>query len=173
MSETRVVPWQDGEPAPEALLAAMRSRRPGGELIGIDRVLLRSEPLATGWNELLRRVRADFSLPLVHRELIMLRVAVLNGADFEWNVHYPAYLAAGGTRAQSEALKEAEINSQLFDNAECALIRLTDQSTRQVHVDADVIAELKSHFGERQTVEAVATAAAYNMVSRFLVALGI
>ncbi|WP_244139172.1 MULTISPECIES: carboxymuconolactone decarboxylase family protein [Burkholderia] len=97
MSNVRVVPWQDGEPAPKILLAAMRARRPGGELIGIDRVLLRSAPLATGWNELLRRVRADFSLPLVHRELIMLRVAVLNGADFEWNVHYPAYLAAGGT----------------------------------------------------------------------------
>ncbi|MCA8157861.1 carboxymuconolactone decarboxylase family protein [Burkholderia contaminans] len=173
MAETRVVPWRDGEPAPEALLAAMRARRPGGELIGIDRILLRSEPLATGWNELLRRVRADFSLPLVHRELIMLRVAVLNAAAFEWDVHYPAYLAAGGTRAQGEALKAVEMDSRLFSDAECALIRLTDQSTRQVRVDADVIAELKSHFGEKETVEAVATAAAYNMVSRFLVALGI
>ncbi len=173
MSNVRVVPWQDGEPAPEALLAAMRARRPGGELIGIDRVLLRSEPLAAGWNELLRRVRADFSLPLVLRELIMLRVAVLNGADFEWHVHYPAYLAAGGTRAQSEALRAAEVDSRLFGDAERALIRLTDQSTRQVRVDADVIAELTLHFGETQTIEAVATAAAYNMVSRFLVALGI
>ncbi|WP_321803455.1 carboxymuconolactone decarboxylase family protein [Burkholderia sp. BCC1988] len=173
MSDVRVVPWQDGEPAPEILLAAMRARRPGGELIGIDRVLLKSEPLATGWNELLRRVRADFSLPLVHRELIMLRVAALNGADFEWNAHYPAYLAAGGTHAQSEALKGVRVDSTLFGAAECALIRLTDQSTRHVNVDADVIAELKSYFGERQTVEAVATVAAYNMVSRFLVALAI
>ncbi|MBU9133441.1 carboxymuconolactone decarboxylase family protein [Burkholderia multivorans] len=173
MSDARVAPWQDGEPAPETLLAAMRARRPNGELIDIDRVLLRSEPLATGWNELLRRVRADFSLPLVHRELIMLRVAVLNGAKFEWNVHYPAYLAAGGTPAQSEALKCVEVSDRLFSAAEYALIRLTDQSTRHVSVDAGVIAELKSHFGEVQTVEAVATAAAYNMVSRFLVALAI
>lgn len=50
---------------------------------------------------------------------------------------------------------------------------LTDQSTRNVEVHESVIEKLKSLFGERQTVEAVATVAAYNMVSRFVVALAI
>lgn len=63
--------------------AGMRGRRPGSELIGIDRVLLRSVPLATGWNGLLGRVRAEFDLSLEYRELIMLRVAALNRAEFE------------------------------------------------------------------------------------------
>jgi hypothetical protein len=40
-------------------------------------------------------------------------------------------------------------------------------------VDADVIEHLKRLFGEARTVEAVATVAAYTMVSRFLVALAI
>ncbi|GHH91707.1 hypothetical protein [Streptomyces capillispiralis] len=65
MSDVRVTPWQDGSfpaPSPE-LLAGMKARRPGGELIGIDRVLLKSFPLATGWNGL-GRGRADFDLPL-------------------------------------------------------------------------------------------------------------
>ncbi|MDN7682837.1 MULTISPECIES: hypothetical protein [Burkholderia] len=70
-------------------------------------------------------------------------------------------------------MKAPQVSRRWFSVEVCALIRLTDQSTRQVSVDADVIAELKSHFGEVQTVEAVATAAAYNMVSRFLVALAI
>ncbi len=61
MSKTRVTPWQDKDPVPADLLRAMQARRPNGELIGIDRVLLKSVPLATGWNELLSRVRADFS----------------------------------------------------------------------------------------------------------------
>ncbi|AXF26012.1 carboxymuconolactone decarboxylase family protein [Burkholderia pyrrocinia] len=173
MSKVRVVPWQDGEPVPQALLAGMRARRPNGELIGIDRVLLRSVPLATGWNELLRRVRTEFSLALQYRELIMLRVAVLNEAGFEWDVHYPAYLDAGGTDEKAGALKAARPDETLFDERECALIRLADQSTRQVAVDADIIDGLKAFFGEQQTVEAVATVAAYNMVSRFLVALAI
>ncbi|WP_306317468.1 MULTISPECIES: carboxymuconolactone decarboxylase family protein [unclassified Streptomyces] len=175
MSDPRVTPWQDGvQPAPPAeLLTEMRGRRPNGELIGIDRMLLRSFPLAKGWNELLGRVRADFDLDLEHRELIMLRVAVLNGAEFEWGVHYPAYLDAGGTEEKAVALKDADTVAGLFDEEERTLLALTDQSTRQVEVDAEVIEKLKKLFGEARTVEAVATVAAYNMVSRFLVALAV
>lgn len=173
MNNPRITPWRDSDPAPAELVAAMQARRPNDELIGIDRVLLKSFPLATGWNELLRRVRADFSLPLAYRELMMLRVAVLNGADFEWGVHHPAYLQAGGTEEKCEALKAHRVTSTLFDDRELALIALTDQSTRQVAVDASLIEALKQQFGETATVEAVATVAAYNMVSRFLVALDI
>ncbi len=150
----------------------MKARRPGGELIGIDRILLKSFPLATGWNELMVRVRQQFSLSLEYRELIMLRVASLNKAEFEWNVHYPAYLDAGGTAEKAAALEPASVSS-LFNETETLLIRLTDQSTHGVVVDADIIDELKRRLGEKETVEAVATVAAYNMVSRFLVALAI
>jgi len=172
MSKVRVQPWQDGDPAPAELLAEMKARRPHGELIGIDRVLLKSFPLATGWNGLLGRVRAQFSLELEYRELIMCRVAVLNRADFEWGVHKPAYLDAGGTEAKCEALRADGIDP-IFNEREAALLTLTDQSTRNVEVDQAVIDTLKTLFGEQQTVEAVATVAAYNMVARFLVRLAI
>lgn len=175
MSDVRVTPWHERDtPAPPTeLLAGMQARRPGGELIGIDRVLLRSFPLATGWNGLLGRVRAEFALSLEYRELIMLRVAVLNKAEFEWGVHYPAYLQAGGTEEKCAAIQAVTVADETFNREERTLITLTDQSTRQVAVDADVIEELKVLFGEEKTVEAVATVAAYNMVSRFLVALAI
>lgn len=174
MTQPRVTPWNAEEfPAPpDDLLSGMQARRPNGELIGIDRMLLRSTPLATGWNGLLGRVRADFGLDLEYRELIMLRVAVLNGAEFEWGVHYPAYLDAGGTETKCTLLREQGISKD-FDVRERALLTLADQSTTTVDVEAEVIDELKDLFGEKQTVEAVATVAAYNMVSRFLVALGI
>lgn len=172
MTTPRVTPWQDGEPVGADLLNAMKARRPGGELIGIDRILLKSFPLATGWNELMVRVRQQFSLSLEYRELIMLRVASLNKAEFEWNVHYPAYLDAGGTAEKAAALESASVSS-LFNETETLLIRLTDQSTHGVVVDEDIIDELKRRLGEKETVEAVATVVAYNMVSRFLVALAI
>ena len=172
MTTPRVTPWQDGEPVDKDLLNAMKARRPGGELIGIDRILIKSFPLATGWNELMIRVRQQFSLSLEYRELIMLRVASLNKAEFEWNVHYPAYLDAGGTAEKAAALEPASVSS-LFNETETLLIRLTDQSTQGVFVDENIIDELKRRLGEKETVEAVATVATYNMVSRFLVALAI
>lgn len=168
----RVTPWQDGDPVSSELLGAIKARRPGGQLIGIDRILLKSAPLATGWNELLRRVRSEFSLDLELRELIMLRVAVLNGAGFEWGVHLPAYLAAGGSEDKARALR-ADVPPPVFNEVERAVLDLADQSTRDVKVADAVIEKLKSLLGEQQTVEAVATVAAYNMVSRFLVALDI
>lgn len=173
MSKVRVTPWQDNDPVPTELLAAMQARRPGGELIDIDRVLLKSVPLATGWNALMGRVRANFSLELIYLELIMLRVAVLNGAEFEWGVHYPVYLQAGGSEEKAQALKNGVPERSLFNEYEWTLITLSDQSTKNVNVDITVIESLKNLFGETKTVEAVATVAAYNMVSRFLVALGI
>lgn len=169
----RITPWKNSDDAPAELLEEMRGRRPNGELIGIDRLLLKSFPLAKGWNELLGRVRKEFSLPLEYRELIMLRVAVLNQAKFEWDVHYPAYLAAGGTHEKAEALKPANVDHSVFSEEETLLLTLTYQSTKQVAVDEDVVAQLKAKFGDSQAVEAIATVAAYNMVSRFLVALDI
>ena len=118
------------------------------------------------------RVRQQFSLSLEYRELIMLRVASLNKAEFEWNVHYPAYLDAGGTAEKAAALEPASVSS-LFNETETLLIRLNDQSTQGVFVDENIIDELKRRLGEKETVEAVATVATYNMVSRFLVALAI
>ncbi|AUI09844.1 MULTISPECIES: carboxymuconolactone decarboxylase family protein [Stenotrophomonas] len=172
MNSPRITPWQDGDPVPASLLADIQARRPDGQLIGIDRLLLRSAPLAEGWNGLMRRVRAEFELTLEYLELIMLRVAVLNGASFEWDVHYPVYLQAGGTEAKAAALQQPEPDAE-FSSLERLLIELTDQSTRGVVVEATVIEALKQTVGERQAVEAVATVAAYNMVSRFLVALDI
>lgn len=172
MPTPRVIPWRDGDLVDAELLNAIKARRPGGELIGIDRVLLKSFPLATGWNELMVRVRKEFSLSLEYRELIMLRVAWLNKAEFEWNVHYPAYLDAGGTTEKAEALRLSS-TPLVFNDTETLLINLTDQSTFNVMVEEAVIDGLKSLLGETETVEAVATVAAYNMVSRFLVALAI
>ncbi|EMV7410062.1 carboxymuconolactone decarboxylase family protein [Enterobacter soli] len=172
MTTPRVTPWQDGEPVDADLLNAIKARRPGGKLIGIDRILLKSFPLATGWNELMVRIRQEFSLSLEYRELIMLRVAWLNKAEFEWNVHYPAYLGAGGTAEKAEALRLSSA-PHVFNDTETLLIHLTDQSTRSIVVEERVIETLKSLLGEKETVEAVATVAAYNMVSRFLVALAI
>lgn len=172
MNTSRVTPWQDEEPIDADLLNAIKARRPGGKLIDIDRVLLKSTPLATGWNELMVRVRQEFLLSLEYRELIMLRVAWLNKAEFEWNVHYPAYLDAGGTAKKAEALRLSSA-PHIFNDTETLFIQLTDQSTRNVVVEENVIGALKSLLGEKETVEAVATVAAYNMVSRFLVALAI
>jgi len=52
-------------------------------------------------------------------------------------------------------------------------LRLTDAMTRDIDVPEALYDEVKQHFDAQGQIDLVATAAAYNMVSRFLVALQI
>jgi alkylhydroperoxidase family enzyme len=50
---------------------------------------------------------------------------------------------------------------------------MTDHMTRDIEVPSALMQEVTARYGPGQVVELVATVAAYNMVSRFLVALNI
>ena len=161
---------------PREIVDAIRARR-GGTLIALDRMLLHSPPVAMGWNHLLGAVRRDMTLSPRLRELAMCVVAVLNGAEYEWTHHAPLFVEHGGTEEQLEALRDpitALIEEGRFDAAERAAIALSIEMTRGVKVsDATFAAARASLPDDRQTFELVMTIAAYNMVSRVLVATGI
>ena len=161
---------------PPELVAAIRKRR-GGELVNLDRLLLHSPPLAAGWNEMLGRVRTALSLPGRLREIAMCAVATLNHAEYEFHHHAPVLLQEGGTQAQVDALRDpltATGNAALFDDAERATIQLTIEMTRNVQVAPATFESVRKVLpNEQQVVELVAVIAAYNMVSRFLVAFDV
>jgi AhpD family alkylhydroperoxidase len=165
------LPTDVGEPAD--LVAAIRARR-GGKLLELDRVLLRSPPLARGWNAFFGAVRGELSLDAKLRELAIVAVGLLNGAEYEVEQHAPELLRAGGTEAQLAALRRgrgADDGSGAFDETEAAVLLLTFEMTRDVEVNDVTVAAVRDVLGERETVELVAVVAAYNMASRFLVAL--
>ena len=160
---------------PKELVAAIRERR-GGKLINLDRILLHSPPLAAAWNTYLGTIRTRISLSPRLREIAMCGVAILNGAEYEFVHHAPELLKAGGTQAQVDALRDPEraAGSALFDPAEQAAIQLTLEMTRNIVVRDETFAAAAKALGNTQAlVELVATIAAYNMVSRFLVAFDV
>jgi AhpD family alkylhydroperoxidase len=160
---------------PAELVAAVRARR-GGALLHLDRMLLHSPALARGWNGFLREVRGGLSLDPRLRELVICAVALLNDAPYELHHHAPEWLAAGGTRDQLAALERTGAvcwDEPLFDAREQAALRLAAELTRAVAVSDETLAEVRALLGDRETVELVGVVATYNMVSRFLVALGV
>jgi alkylhydroperoxidase family enzyme len=159
---------------PEELVEAVRLRR-GGALSELDRLLLHSPPLTNGWNIYLRAIRTQLRLDPKLREIVMCGVALINGAEYEFTGHLPELLKAGGTREQAEALRDVDAamqNETLFDATQRAVIRLYAEMTRSVKVKNATFDAAKTALGNHQElVELVATIAAYNMVSRFLVAM--
>ena len=167
------VPSDIREPA--ELVDAIRARR-GGQLIHLDRMLLHSIPFARGWNAFLGEVRRNLSVSAKLREIAMCGVAVLNGAEYEFFHHAPELLAAGGTRMQVDALRtiaHADRDLRMFDDIERDVIALTISMTRDIEVPRGILERLQAALGNTAVVELVGVVSAYNMVSRFLLALGV
>lgn len=143
-----------------------------GHVNALYQALLNSAPLAEGWEKLFTAIRNRGSLPAALRELVMLRVAVLNRAPFEFQAHRPIALKVGVTEEKIAALERLEIGEP-FDQAERSILALTDAMTRDVQVSDQVFDAVARRFEPKELVELVATIAAYNMVSRFLEAMRI
>lgn len=150
----------------ERTIAAAR-----GEVMLLYQVLLNSAPLAQGWEQLLTAIRSRSAVPPRLRELVILRVATLNRAPYEFAAHLPHARAAGLPDAAIEAVRGGAAYD--FDAEAREVLALTDAMTRDVQVPDAVMAPILARYEPRVAVELVATVAAYNMVSRFLEALAI
>ena len=165
------IPYADpaSDPATAALAEQIKAER-GGRVLNLYRMLLHSPPMARGWLGLFTAVRQQGILPGRDRELAILRVAVLNGADYEFTQHVPFALKDGLTQDRIDAVKN-DPASKLFTDRDRAVIAYTDAMTRNVRVPDEVFAAVRKIFPERELVELTVTIAGYNLVSRFLEAL--
>jgi len=111
-------------------------------------------------------------------------VAVLNQAPFEFDAHVPNARQAGITDAKMQAVRHWRVQSRdagatgatprvVFSGDEELVLELADTMTRDIEVPDALMERLSARLDARGVVELVATVAAYNMVSRFLVALRI
>jgi alkylhydroperoxidase family enzyme len=163
------------------IVQRVKDRR-GGKLIALDKTLLHAPAVANGWNAFLGAIRTQTSLPDSIREIAICRVAVLNHAWYEWDSHRPILEKSGVLSAEAiESLKErpgangedADAREKMFDEKHLAVLEYTDAMTLGCIVPEPLFQKLKGFFSEKEVVEITSTVAAYNCVSRFLVALDV
>ncbi len=165
------LPYADPSQTGTAPLAA-RIIEERGSLLHLYAMLLHSVPVAEGWLGFLTAIRQHCSLPGSLRELVIIEVAHLNGARYEAEQHAPIALREGLTADQLGSMPNWQ-KSDLFSAAERAALAYCDAMTREIHVAEPVFAAIREQFDNRAIVELTATIGAYNMVSRFLEAIGI
>jgi alkylhydroperoxidase family enzyme len=166
------IPYADPT-APAAAPLVARIVRERGSLLHLYQMLLHSPPLAEGWLHFMTQVRQKLELGGDLRELVIMRIAHLNGAPYEAEQHAPIALREGLSPAQLDALADWERQPAVFTPLQRDVLALADGMTRDVHVADAVVQAVRAALGERGLVELVATIASYNMVSRFLEALQI
>ena len=162
-------------PSSAAAYTQISARRAPQPLQPLDLTLLHSPPVASGWSSFLGAIRTQTSLPASIRELCICRVATLNGAEYEW-VHHIGILRSEGDVGE---VGETEVRSGRrkaggeLSEKQWAVMAYTDAMTMDVRVEEEIFENLKTWFGQTEIVEITATVAAYNCVSRFLVALDV
>ncbi|KAG9234884.1 AhpD-like protein [Amylocarpus encephaloides] len=165
--------FQSGEAA--VIVQRVRERRAPRPLQPLDLTLLHSPNVADGWNHFLGAIRSKTSLPDDIREIAICRVAVINEAWYEWGHHAPLAKAGGVSEEGLRVLgdREAKGGEGVLNERQMATVRYTDEMTRDVRVSEGAFEGLRLVFSEQEVVEITATVAAYNCVSRFLVALDV
>lgn len=154
-------------------LVAKISGARGGRVINIYRALLNSAPVTDAWLNFLSALRRQTQLDGQTQELAIMRVGIVNKADYIVRQHVENYaLEAGLTVEQIDALSEWR-SSKLFSDRHRALLAYVDAMTRDLDVPDDVFAALRLHYSEQQIVELSVLVGAYNMHSRVLKALRI
>ncbi|KAJ5361956.1 hypothetical protein N7541_002800 [Penicillium brevicompactum] len=172
-------PPQTSTPDEARILADIQARRGPNPLLPLDLALLHSYPIAEGWNSFFGAIRAQTTLSAKVRELAICRVAVVNGALFEWEQHAPLLQKIGTKEDVLDIIKNPEIDfadesiSSILSPKDIIALRYTDAMTKTVKVPDEVFEGLKVLFNPQQVLELTTTIAGYNCVSRILVALDI
>jgi len=181
VSKPARVPYVFPAPGTSEVADIIRERRGNKPLIDLDGVLLNAEPIAAGWNELGRGIRNLSSIGDDLREILTLRVAVLNGSAYVWREHENLSRSIGisgevlrRVRTAPAFLSSTTGHDGILSPLYTAALLYTDHATRNIRVPDDVFARLRALLADdRQMVEVVATVAGYNLTTRVLVPLNV
>ncbi|MHB8576816.1 MAG: carboxymuconolactone decarboxylase family protein [Dehalococcoidia bacterium] len=174
----RIPYLEESTGSPEAVSEwqRMQGARGGGRLPNLYKLLGHSPKLMARWAafaETLRGYDQDGSVTLDarSRELAIIEVARVTGADYEWAAHLPIAQREGVTDEQVTGLLRDDLKA--FAEADRALIKYAAELTRDVKVKDATFTELKRHFDERRILELTMTIGFYNCVARVLQGLAI
>jgi AhpD family alkylhydroperoxidase len=143
----------------------------GGRPINLYRTLAAHPALFKTWMEYAWGLRGASETPRPLRELVILRVAQMTSATYEWSAHVKMARAAGVSEEAIAALdrwREAEV----FDERQLAALACAE-AMHGGGVDDPTFDALRAHFTDAEIIELTLTASTYLGLAALLEALRI
>lgn len=159
------IPYFDPATAPDRVLHAMAGKRK----INIFRMIANSQNSAPEVLALGHTLSRGSSLDPVHREVVILRVAHLTGAAYQWHEHTAVATRVGFTPSKIEAV--AAYPDQVtgeFTPFELLLLEFTDSVVGTTTVPDDIFDAVAAEYNESELVEFVLLIGFYMMVGRVM-----
>jgi alkylhydroperoxidase family enzyme len=106
------------------------------------------------------------SISLRQRELMILRICALCGAEYEWGVHVQIFRPhTGMSEAQIADTARRSSDAALWSEDENLILALADALHSRAKVDETLYARLQGAFGKEQLLELVVLAGFYHTIS--------
>jgi alkylhydroperoxidase family enzyme len=144
-----------------------------GQIGELYPMLLNSPVIAEGILVFGTAVRQKASLSGQIRELVICRVGLILGAEYEVFRHHAIALREGVPQAKLDALGDWRKSASLYTEAEQACLAMADEMTETSDVTDETFAGIRKAFNNQEILEVIVTAAYYNMICRVLKSLRI
>jgi AhpD family alkylhydroperoxidase len=99
------------------------------------------------------------------RELAILRVARLTGAEYEWVQHVAIGVAVGVTDEQVAALERGDAEAACFNDRERLVLRVTTEVVEDRGTSEATMAAARDAFSPREIVELIVAAGYYQLLA--------
>ena len=137
------------------------------------KTLAHTPALAMGMAGFLKALLGDSALPGWYKELVAIRISVMNDSDYAISAHSLSAKQKGATETQISAVK-GDFEHGPFSEAEKLGFRCAERLHRSPgEIDDRLFAQLRNAYGDAQLVELFATASAFELFPRFIGALRI
>ena len=140
--------------------------------INLIRTLSHHPPLMEAWGPFGGYILRGSTLPDRDREMVILRTAWLNGAEYEWGHHSRAAKAAGMTAEEVRNVAVGE-NAGPWSSFERYLLRAATELHRNSAISERTWAFLKARYSDQQMIDLIFTVGQYRMVSMALRSIGV
>jgi len=117
-------------------------------------------------------LQRDSLLPPKTRELLIMRTAVLTGAEYEWGHHAEPAQKAGLSDEEIRRIKSGP-DAPGWSEEHAALLRAADELRREAFVSDRTWATLAKYYDTKRLIEIIYTSGGYTMTALAINSLGI
>ncbi len=145
----------DWDPGLAPIAADMR-----GSPLNVHKLMANNPELLKAWWSFRKHVVSGGRLSQRHRELIVLRVAVLMKCWYEWASHVERGLNAGLSLREIDRIRLGNTSSE-WDLADQLILRATEECFFQQRITAETLAAMRAGFTATELMDLIAIFGAY------------
>ena len=135
-----------------------------GYVIGLFRVFANSLRLLNkGFVNLLDK---ESPLPVIEREIIILRISANNNCEYEWGVHVTAFSEyAGLSPEQVQATVVKDHNGACWNDKQSLLIQCIDELCDKGYLQPETLTKFRDCWNVEQQLEILTLAGSYHTIA--------